>query len=229
MHQVLKETVYEMNRALIEEGLVLETWGNASAADRSEGVIAIKPSGVQYDDLTADTIVVVDFEGKVVAGELSPSVDTPAHLALYRAFQGVNAVIHTHSHYATAFAQARRPIPCLGTTHADYFHGEIPVVAAPSQEEVVESYEHHIGDRIVRHFSGRDPLVCPAALTAGHAPFVWGRSPAEALENAVVLEEVARMAAHTLAVNPAAVPLEDYLLNKHFFRKHGKDAYYGQR
>ncbi len=229
MLESLKQEVCEINLALVDEGLVTQTWGNASAIDRVAGLVAIKPSGVDYDELVPEKIVLVDLEGRVREGDLKPSVDTPAHLALYRAFHGIGAVVHTHSHFATCFAQARRPIPCLGTTHADYFNGEIPVTPPLSRDEVVDSYEKHIGEAIVRMLVGSDPMACPAVLTAGHAPFVWGHSPWKAVENAAVLEEIARMALHTLQINPQAEPLEGYLLGKHFLRKHGRDAYYGQR
>ncbi|MBP9003120.1 MAG: L-ribulose-5-phosphate 4-epimerase AraD [Candidatus Hydrogenedentes bacterium] len=229
MHEELRGRVLEMNLAIEGEGLTFQTWGNASAIDRDHGVVAIKPSGVAYADLTAESIVVVDLEGRPVWGTLAPSVDLPAHLMLYKGFHDVGAIVHVHSHYATAFAQARRSLPCLGTTHADYFNGEIPLVPAPAPEETIQAYERAIGDLIVRHFVNRDPLECPAVLCAGHGPFVWGRTPRQAVENAIVLEELAALAFHTLILNPGAVPLETHLLNKHFLRKHGKDAYYGQK
>lgn len=229
MHEELRVRVLEMNLSIEAEGLVFQTWGNASAIDREQGVIAIKPSGVAYADLTADSIVVVDLEGRHVYGKLAPSVDLPTHLMIYRGFHEVGAVVHAHSHFATVFAQARRPIPCLGTTHADYFNGEIPLIPAPDHDETTLGYERAIGDLIVRHFINRDPLECPAALCAGHGPFIWGRTPRQAVENAVVLEELAAMAFHTMLLNPAAPVLENHLLNKHFLRKHGKDAYYGQK
>ena len=229
MLDALRTEVCEMNLALVEEGLVTQTWGNASAIDRSAGHVAIKPSGVPYDDMTPDKIVIVDLEGNVVEGALKPSVDLPAHLVLYRTYPGIGGVVHTHSHFATCFAQARKPIPCLGTTHADYFHGEVPVTGALAAEEVAEGYERHIGELIVRRFEGMNPMNFPGVLCAGHAPFVWGRTLLQAVENAAVLEELARMAFHTLMINPAAAPLEPFLLDKHFLRKHGQNAYYGQR
>jgi L-ribulose-5-phosphate 4-epimerase len=229
MLESLKSEVCDMNLALVEEGLVTQTWGNASAIDRTQGIVAIKPSGVHYGELTPEHIVMVDLDGVVVEGTLKPSVDLPAHLVLYRAFPQIGAVVHTHSHFATCFAQARRPIPCLGTTHADYFYGEVPVTAALTAEEVADGYEQHIGDLIVRCIAGLDPMAVPGVLCAGHAPFVWGHGLTQAVENAAVLEELARMAFHTLLINPAAAPLEPHLLDKHFLRKHGQGAYYGQK
>ncbi len=229
MLESLKTDVCAMNLALVEEGLVTQTWGNASAIDREAGLVAIKPSGVPYDDMTPEKIVIVDLDGRAVEGDLNPSVDLPAHLVLYKSFAEVGAVVHTHSHFATCFAQARRPIPCLGTTHADYFYGGVPVTDALTSEEVADGYEKHIGDIIVRCFARRDPMAFPGVLCAGHAPFVWGRGLMQAVENAAVLEELARMAFHTLLINPAAAPLEPYLLDKHFLRKHGQGAYYGQK
>ena len=229
MLEPLKTEVCDMNLALVEEGLVTQTWGNGSAIDRAAGLVAIKPSGVPYGELTPEHIVIVDLGGAVVEGDLKPSVDLPAHLVLYKSFPDAGAVVHTHSHFATCFAQARRPIPCLGTTHADYFYGEVPVTDALTAEEVADGYEKHIGDVIVRRFAGLSPMALPGVLCAGHAPFVWGRGIVQAVENAAVLEELARMAFHTLLINPAAAPLEPYLLDKHFLRKHGKGAYYGQK
>ncbi len=229
MLESLRTDVCDMNLALVEEGLVTQTWGNASAIDRTAGLVAIKPSGVPYAEMIPEQIVIVDLNGMVVEGDLKPSVDLPAHLVLYKTFPDVGAVVHTHSHFATCFAQARRPIPCLGTTHADYFYGEVPVTDALTAEEVADGYEKHIGDVIVRRFAGCDPMAFPGVLCAGHAPFVWGRGLFQAVENAAVLEELARMAFHTLLINPAAAPLEPYLLDKHFLRKHGKGAYYGQK
>ncbi len=229
MLELLKTEVCDMNLALVEEGLVTQTWGNASAIDRAKNIVAIKPSGVPYAELTPEQIVLVDLDGKGIEGDLKPSVDLPAHLVLYKAFAAVGAVVHTHSHFAACFAQARRPIPCLGTTHADYFYGEVPVTEALTAGEVAGGYERHIGEVIVRRLAGMDPMAVPGVLCAGHAPFVWGRDLMQAVENAAVLEELARMAFHTLLINPAAAPLEPYLLDKHFLRKHGKGAYYGQK
>lgn len=224
----LKADVLEANLALVRQGLVLMTWGNASGIDRDSGHVVIKPSGVAYEVMTPDDMAVVDLDGKPVEGKLKPSVDTPTHLALYRAFPEIGGVVHTHSHYATCWAQACRPIPCFGTTHADYFHGEIPVTDAMTAEEVGEDYEAYIGEVIIRAFRDRDPMQCPAALVANHAPFVWGKDVASAVETAFVLEEVARMALHTLALAPERPPIANHLLDKHFMRKHGAGAYYGQ-
>ncbi len=228
MIEALKAQVCEANLALVRDGLVIRTWGNASGIDRARGLVAIKPSGVDYASLTPDRIAVVDLDGKPVREGLKPSVDTPAHIALYRAFPQVGGVVHTHSHYATCWAQARRPIPCFGTTHADYFHGEVFVTEPLTEAQVAEDYERNIGEAIVRRYAGVDPMKHPAVLAAGHAPFAWGASVDAAVDNAFVLEEVARMALHTLALDPGAVPLETCLLDKHFLRKHGSDAYYGQ-
>ncbi len=229
MLEALRERVCAVNLALKRSGLVTQTWGNASAVDRESGLVCIKPSGIDYASLQPEHIVVTDFSGEVMAGALRPSVDLPSHLALYKFFPQIGGVVHTHSHYATCFAQARREIPCLGTTHADYFNGSVPLVNPPEAKEVSEGYEYNTGMAIVRRFSESDPMQCPAALLAGHGPFTWGISPEQALENAEVLEELARMALHTLLLNPAAPCLEGYLLGKHFARKHGAQAYYGQR
>ncbi len=228
MLKKLKKEICRINLALVRRGLVLQTWGNASGINRKRGLVVIKPSGVDYETMAPELMVVVDLEGRVIEGELKPSVDTPTHLVLYKAFPGIGGIVHTHSHCATCWAQARRAIPCLGTTHADYFHGEIPITEPLTEAEVAEDYERNIGEVIVRRFAGVDPMAHPAVLAAGHANFAWGGTPAKALENAEVLEEVARMAWHTLSINPDAPPLESYLLDKHFLRKHGKDAYYGQ-
>ncbi len=228
MLERLKQEVCEANRRLVEKGLVALTWGNASGIDRPEGLVVIKPSGIEYVALTPEAMVVIDLGGRVIEGLSNPSVDTPTHLLLYKSFAAIGGVVHTHSHYATCFAQACRPIPCLGTTHADYFCGEVPVTAPLAEEEVNENYEWQIGQSIVRRFEGVDVLRCPAVLVANHGPYTWGRSVAEAVENASVLEEVARLAFHTLALSPNAQPIAPHLLEKHFFRKHGSQAYYGQ-
>lgn len=225
----LRQRVCAVNLALKSSGLVTQTWGNASAIDRDAGIVAIKPSGVSYASLQPEDMVLVNLAGTVVEGTLHPSVDLPSHLALYSAFDAIGGVIHTHSHYATCFAQAYREIPCLGTTHADYFNGSVPLVLPPTPEEVEKAYEHHAGARIAVHFQDCDPLACPAALIGGHGPFVWGASLEKAHENAEVLEELARMALHTLMLAPQTPGLGPYLLEKHFTRKHGKNAYYGQK
>ncbi len=224
----LKADVLKANLALVRQGLVLMTWGNASGIDRDSGHVVIKPSGVAYENMTPDDMAVVDLDGKPVEGKLKPSVDTPTHLALYQAFPEIGGVVHTHSHYATCWAQACLPIPCFGTTHADYFHGEIPVTDGMTADEVGEDYEAHIGEVIIRTFRERDPMQCPAVLVANHAPFVWGKDVASAVETAFVLEEVARMALHTLALAPEQGQIAGHLLDKHFMRKHGAGAYYGQ-
>lgn len=229
MYEALKEAVYEANMALVEKGLVLLTWGNASAIDREGGVVAVKPSGVPYREMAPGHMVLTDLEGKVLEGTLKPSVDLPTHLRLYAAFEAIGGVVHTHSHYATCFAQASEPIPCFGTTHADYFYGEVPVADALTATEIARDYESHIGAVIVRCFEGRDPMHFPGVLAANHAPFAWGKTVEKAVENAYVLEEVARMALHTRMVRPDAPPIPQYLLDKHFLRKHGSTAYYGQR
>lgn len=228
MLEELKEEVAAANLALVEEGLVLETWGNASAILRSEGLVVIKPSGMPYEDLEADDLVTLDLDGNIVDGELRPSSDTPTHLALYRAFPEIGSVVHTHSHFATSWAQAGKPIPCFGTTHADYFHGAVPVTEALTKEEVAEDYEANTGAVIVRRFQELDPKTLRAVLVAQHGPFTWGATVDDAVDAAVALEEVAAMALHTLQIAPDLKPVPDYLLDKHFQRKHGTDAYYGQ-
>jgi len=228
MLDALREEVLEANLELVRRGLVLYTFGNASGIDRAQGLVAIKPSGVPYEKMTSSDIVLVDMDGRVVEGKLRPSSDLATHLILYRAFPAIGGVAHSHSRNATAWAQAARPIPCFGTTHADYFYGPIPVTEHLRGSEIEEAYEANTGHAIVRRFQGMDPLEMPAVLVAGHAPFVWGASVGEAAHNAVVLEEVAETARHTLAVNPGALPISQALLDKHFFRKHGAKAYYGQ-
>jgi L-ribulose-5-phosphate 4-epimerase len=225
----LREEVLEANLELVRRGLVLYTFGNASGIERERGLVAIKPSGVPYETIRPRDLVVVDLEGKTVEGSLRPSSDLPTHLILYRAFSKVGGVAHTHSRASTAWAQAGRPIPCFGTTHADYFHGPVPVTKPLTPAEVRSEYEANTGYAIVRCFRKQDPLQVPAVLVAGHAPFCWGQSPAEAAHCAVVLEEIAALALQTLLANPRARPLSSHLHNKHFFRKHGSNAYYGQR
>jgi L-ribulose-5-phosphate 4-epimerase len=224
----LRAEVFEANLELVRQGLVLYTFGNASGIDRAQGVVAIKPSGVPYESMTPSDIVVLDLRGETIAGALRPSSDLATHLILYRAFPEIGGVVHTHSRNATVWAQAGREIPCFGTTHADYFYGPIPVTGQLQTPEIEDAYEANTGEAIVRRFQGIDPLSMPAVLVAGHAPFTWGASVAEAAHNAVILEEVAQTALHTLAVNPNAAPISQALLDKHFFRKHGKSAYYGQ-
>ncbi|MBI5228662.1 L-ribulose-5-phosphate 4-epimerase [Candidatus Micrarchaeota archaeon] len=218
------------NKALVEHGLVVFTFGNVSMVDRKEGVIAIKPSGVGYEEMSPGDIVVLDLDGRIAEGSKKPSSDAPTHIELYKNFNEIGAIVHTHSKNATAFAQAKKPIPCLGTTHADYFYGEIPVTREMTKEEVERDYERNTGRVIVELFNekGINPLQVPACLVAGHGPFAWGRTVDSAVYNAVMLEEIAGMAVETLELNPNA-ELPSFLLDKHFFRKHGKNAYYGQK
>jgi len=228
MLESLRAEVYEANIEVVRRGLVLYTFGNASGIARGESQVAIKPSGVPYETLRPEDLVISDLDGRIIEGDLKPSSDLPTHLALYRAFAAIGGVVHTHSRYATAWAQAGREIPCLGTTHADYFHGPVPVTEAMQPHEIEAEYERNTGHVIARRFAGIDPMSKPGVLVAGHAPFAWGRTPAEAAHNAVVLEEIACLAYHALAINPAATPLSDSLRDKHFLRKHGPKKYYGQ-
>lgn len=228
MYDELREKVCKANLELKEQGLVIYSWGNVSGIDRTNGIVAIKPSGISYNELTADKIVLLDLEGKILKGDLHPSSDTPTHLELYRQFEGIGAVCHTHSIYATMWAQACREIPCLGTTHADNYYGSIPLTEELQDSEIRSDYELNTGKVIVRRFKDLDPLKQPAVLAANHGPFTWGKSPGKAVENAVVLEQVAKMAFGTLLLNPDQKPLSQALLDKHFLRKHGTDAYYGQ-
>lgn len=224
----LREAVCEANIELFRRGLARFTFGNASAVDRDQGLIVIKPSGVAYDKLTPAMMVVTDMQGRVVEGSMRPSSDLPTHAALFRAFKRIGGIVHTHSMFATVFAQARREIPCLGTTHADYFHGTIPCTKPLTKAEIATDYELNTGTAIVRRFKGLDPLTMPAVLVANHASFCWGPDVAAATDNASYLEEVATMAHHTLTLDPKAKPVASALLDKHFLRKHGRDAYYGQ-
>jgi len=228
MLEQLKEQVLEANLEIVRRGLVLYTFGNASGIDRESGLVVIKPSGVPYERMKASDFVVTDLDGKIVEGQLRPSSDLATHLALYRAFSHVGGVVHTHSRAATIWAQAGREIPCLGTTHADYFHGAIPVAGPLTAEEIRGEYELNTGLAIVRRFEGLNPLSIPAVLVAGHAPFAWGKNAEGAAYNAVVLEEVAELAYRTLTLNANAAPISRELHDKHFMRKHGPDAYYGQ-
>ena len=228
MLEELKKIVCAANLELVRQGLVTLTWGNVSGVDRARGLMVIKPSGVAYERLTPEAMAVTDLEGNVVEGDYAPSSDTPTHVRLYVAFPNIGGVVHTHSTYATAFAQAGREIPCLGTTHADHFHGSVPVARLPTRAEVSDRYEHNIGGLIVERFSGLDPDAVPGVLAAGHGPFAWGSDPRKAVENAVALEAVAQMAAATFALCLAVEPLPDYIRDKHYGRKHGPGAYYGQ-
>jgi L-ribulose-5-phosphate 4-epimerase len=224
----LRREVLAANLDIVAHGLVLYTFGNASGIDRATNIVVIKPSGVPYESLSAEDLPAFTIEGKQVAGDLRPSSDLATHLHLYREFPGIGGVVHTHSEYATAWAQAGRAIPAYGTTHADYFHGSVPVTAPLSDNEIAGDYVLNTGIAITRLFSGRDPLATPAALVAGHAPFVWGSTPLEAAHNAVVLESVARMAFLTATLNQACEDVSQGLLDKHYFRKHGAKATYGQ-
>lgn len=225
----LREQVLEANLELVRRGLVLYTFGNASGIDRDEKLIVIKPSGVPYDRMKLEDLVVVNLEGKAVEGMLRPSSDLRTHLILYKAFDKIGGVAHTHSRAATAWAQAGREIPCFGTTHADYFHCSIPVTRSLTAAQIRNNYEANTGHAIVRRFAKLDPLHAPAVLVAGHAPFCWGATPAEAAHIAVIVEEIAAMAFQTLAANPKARPISKHLHDKHFLRKHGDSAYYGQK
>jgi L-ribulose-5-phosphate 4-epimerase len=228
--KTLREEVLEANLELVRRGLVLYTFGNVSGIDRGEALVGIKPSGVPYEELTPEHIVISDLSGKIVEGNLRPSSDLPTHLELYKHFSTIGGVAHTHSEFATAWAQAETPIPCFGTTHADYFHGPVPVTERLSQTEIAGEYELETGTAICRTFTTAklDPKTIPAVLVAGHAPFCWGASATEAAHNAVILEYVARMATHTLSINAESRPLARELHDKHFLRKHGRNAYYGQ-
>jgi L-ribulose-5-phosphate 4-epimerase len=225
----LREEVLEANLELVRRGLVLYTFGNASGMDREQGLVVIKPSGVPYESIKPEHLVVVGLDGKLMEGDFRPSSDLPTHLILYRAFQNIGGIAHTHSRYATAWAQAQREIPCLGTTHADYFHGSVPATKPLTAAQTRSDYEANTGHAIVRRFAKLEPLHSPGVLVAGHAPFCWGTTPSEAAHNAVVLEEIAAMAFHTLLANPKSKPISKHLHQKHFFRKHGSNAYYGQK
>lgn len=226
--KALRDEVLDANLELVRRGLVLYTFGNASGIDRRKGLVAIKPSGVPYEKLTAAKMVISDLQGRVVEGNLRPSSDLSTHLELYKHFPNIGGVAHTHSEFATAWAQAERAIPCFGTTHADYFHGSVPVTERLSAPAIAGDYEQETGGAICRRFAELDADAIPAVLVAGHAPFCWGPSPAEAAYNAVILEYVARMAYYTLSINAETRPLARELHDKHFLRKHGRNAYYGQ-
>jgi len=227
----LKERVWRVNLDLVKAGLVVLTWGNASGVDRKEGVMAIKPSGVPYDQMKPEDIVVLSLEdGRVVEGKGRPSSDTPTHLHMYRAFPEIGGMVHTHSLYATSFCQASRALPCMGTTHADNFYGAVPITRPLTQQEIAQDYELNTGKVIAECFQENQlkPLSVPAVLVAGHAPFTWGDTPEKALENSIVLEFTAQMAINSWQLNPSAGAIPQHLLDKHFLRKHGANAYYGQ-
>ena len=224
----LRTAVLEANLELVKRGLVLYTFGNASGVDREQGLVVIKPSGVDYDELRPEHMVVTDMHGKIVEGTLKPSSDLDTHTLLYREFPSIGAVVHTHSEYATSFAQAGLAIPALGTTHADYFYGPVPVTEVLTDEAIGGRYVHETGVAIVKRFQGVDPMAVPAVLVAGHAPFCWGKDAHDAAHNAVVLEAVARMAYRTLTLKDHAEGVSQALLDRHYFRKHGAKATYGQ-
>ena len=227
MFDELKKRVLEANLALVKYNLITLTWGNVSEIDRKNGVIAIKPSGVEYEKLTKDDIVVIDLNGNKIDGELNPSSDTPTHLELYRTFSSIGGIVHTHSHFATVFAQSEMGIPALGTTHADAFYGDIPCTRKMKKEEIFSDYELQTGKVIAQSFTDEKVEEIPGVLVCGHGPFSWGKDAYDAVKNAVILEEVARMAYHTLTLNKK-VEFQKELLDKHYYRKHGKNAYYGQ-
>ena len=224
----LKEKVYEANMDLWRKGMVIYTWGNVSGIDSDKGLVVIKPSGVDYDTMRPEDMVVVDLNGNVVEGKLRPSSDTPTHIVLYKEFPQMGGIVHTHSVHAVAYAQAGKSIPALGTTHADYFYGEIPCTRGLTAEEVEEAYEVNTGNVIVETLEGKNPMAVPGIVVKNHGPFAWGKSPADAVYNSVVMEKVAEMAYITSQINPNVMPAPQYIMDKHYFRKHGPNAYYGQ-
>ena len=228
MLEAMKERVYKANVLLKNSGLVVLTWGNVSEIDRENGYIVIKPSGVSYDTMTADDMVVVDMEGNVVEGKLNPSSDLPTHIELYKAFDDIGGITHTHSRWATIFAQAGKFVKALGTTHADTFYGDVPCTRKLTPQEITGEYEKETGTVIIEAFKGIDPLSIPAVLVNSHGPFTWGANAAKSVENAIILEEVAMMAWHTMKLNENT-EIQQELLDKHYLRKHGKNAYYGQK
>jgi L-ribulose-5-phosphate 4-epimerase len=227
--ETLRQQVLEANLDLPKYRLVTFTWGNVSGIDREQGLVVIKPSGVPYEDLKAEDLVVVDLQGNIVEGKLKPSSDTPTHLALYRAFPTIGGIVHTHSPWATSWAQAGRAIPALGTTHADYFYGEVPCTRLMTEAEIQGAYELETGHVIIETFRELDPAMVPSVLVNCHAPFSWGKDAHNAVHNAVVLEEVAKIAYRTYNLNPSIQPMDQTLLDRHFLRKHGANAYYGQK
>lgn len=228
MLEALKQQVLKANLDLPRYGLVTFTWGNVSGYDKESSLVVIKPSGVSYSEMTIDDLVVVDLEGNVIEGDKKPSSDTPTHLVLYKNFEDIGGVVHTHSPWATSWSQAGRAVPALGTTHGDYFYGEIPCTRQMTEAEIKGEYEKETGHVIVETFKNRDPLMVPSVLVHSHAPFNWGKDPEEAVHNAVVLEEVAKMALRTYQINGETKEMQQPLLDKHYLRKHGKNAYYGQ-
>jgi L-ribulose-5-phosphate 4-epimerase len=231
MLENLRKAVYEANMELPRRNLVTYTWGNVSGIDREKGLVVIKPSGVEYEELSPDNLVILNLDGQVVEGDLNPSSDTKTHLELYKAFPQIGGIVHTHSPHAVGWAQAGRDIPCYGTTHADYFYGPIPCARSLTEQEVAEDYEMNTGKVIAETFAqrGLNPVHVPAVICRSHGPFTWGRDAAQAVYHAVVLEEVARMALYTIAVDPNAAPAPQHVQDKHFMRKHGPNAYYGQK
>ena len=229
MLEQLRADVFRANLDLVRHGLVTLTWGNASGIDRTSGRVVIKPSGVDYDSMTTDDMVILDLDGNVVGGHLRPSSDAPTHLLLYHSFSEIGGIVHSHSTHATMFAQACREIPCLGTTHADHFRGPVPVTRFITADEVRMGYERETGKIIVERFLEINPVDTPGVLVAGHAPFAWGRNPADAVNNSLILERIAQMALGALQLRPAITPLPEYLQEKHYQRKHGPKAYYGQK
>lgn len=229
MYDKLRRDVLQANQVLKKQGLVILSWGNVSGIDRDEGIIAIKPSGIPYEELTSEKIVIVDLQGNIVDGELKPSSDTATHLELYKNFDNIGGVCHTHSTHATMWAQAMHPIPCFGTTHADHFYGNVPVTESMDKEMITSDYEKNTGKAIVKCFENLNPIEMPAVLVAQHGPFTWGDSARAAVKNAVILEEIAKMAIGTKIINPDSAEIRRNLLDKHFLRKHGKNAYYGQK
>ncbi len=229
MYEELKKNVCEANLLLQKHNLVIFSWGNVSAIDRNKGVIAIKPSGVPYDQLTPDKIVLLDLNGKILEGSLNPSSDTPTHLELYRNFKTIGGICHTHSTFATMWAQSCREIPCFGTTHADYFYGPVPVTKPMTKAQIETDYELNTGKVIVKRFVKLDPLQNRAVLVANHGPFTWGKTAAESVEAAIALEQIAKMAFGTISINPRQKKISQVLLDKHYLRKHGSNAYYGQK
>lgn len=228
MLEELKKEVLKANLDLVKFGLVTLTWGNVSGIDRQHNLMVIKPSGIDYEKITVDDMVVVDMDGKIVEGKRRPSSDTLTHLELYKSFKNIGGVSHTHSEYATIFAQACKEIPCFSTTHADNFSGSIPIARFLSEKEVNENYELNTGKVIIERFQNLDETAIPGVLLSGHAPFTWGKTPEDAVKNSLALERVAKMAVYSLQLNPTLVNLPEYILKKHYLRKHGKDAYYGQ-
>ncbi len=229
MLEKLKQEVYEANLELPKRGLVTYTWGNVSAIDRTTGYVVIKPSGVEYEAMKPEDMVVLDLMGNRIEGKYQPSSDTPTHLELYKSFPEIGGIVHTHSTWATSWAQAGRAIPCYGTTHADYFYGEIPCARSLTKEEINEAYEKNTGLVIIETLQGKTPMETPGILCKNHGPFTWGKDAHEAVHNSVVLEEVAKMAFRTEHLNPEVVPAPQVLQDKHYFRKHGANAYYGQK